>query len=301
MSGEMSQNNVTTTTPDAIMQLLEDTYPKPYNAGTLAELLDRPESTVRKALQRLYNGGEIAKTSRGYYRAKGDFDRVVSAADYPLQLHNLHISVVTNIPPYPPSVTPGIERRSEPSDGDVEGLYIDGEHREGDNGFEVYRAHWMPLGGDVGYRVTLQCWPDGDERDRIEYGGNANGKVSWQVILKATDDPLGYYDFRSFVERLDGWFGGWGVRFTANNPMVTQVDLNRDFARLQLDGIERVSVRVFDNIWFTLYNKGERGLRREAQIKSCSIGLVTVLEWLSSPVVVAGGNNAVKEGEGKNR
>lgn len=287
MQGEMSQNNVTTTTPDAIMQLLEDTYPKPYNAGTLAERLDRPESTVRKALQRLHDRGEIVKTSRGFYRAKGDFDRIVSAADYPLQLHNLHISVVTKTPVYPPDVTPGVERQSGPSEGDAEGLYIDGEHREGDNGFETYRVYWMPFWADGGYRVTLQCWPEDDERDRIEYGGN--GEVCWQVILKASSDPLGYYDYRSFVERLDGWFGGWGVRFTANNPRITQMELNRDFPQLRLDGIERVTIGDFGDVWFTLYNKGERGLRREAQLKSCFIGLVEALQMLSTPMEVYGG------------
>lgn len=97
-----------------------------------------------------------------------------------------------------------------------------------------------------------------------------------EVWIKTSKDPLGYMDFTRFVSYLEGLLGNL---FYYGRPTLSQVGLNLDMHILELEGVQKLTLKRFQNAWSSLYRKMEDWLRIETHM-STKLTLDEALETL---------------------
>jgi len=212
---------------------------EPWAPKAIATALKENYNSVKSACKRLADRGEIVRHERGLYRSKELIITPSKALYAPLQLHGLKLEYKK------PKCTEGEGR---PFLCTRAGNYT--THRHKVNNSITWTEEWE------GRVITI-----------------TESKVHVEVWLRAGDSPLDYHSFRAFRSWLNGYFN----TILTGQWIITMLGINWDIQRLRLEGISKISLQTFENLWFNMYQKRQDTVRIEAHMTT-KIDFATALQ-----------------------
>lgn len=235
-----------------VVKLLRENHNQVYSPQRIANTLNLKPGSVRKALQRLTDRDPpaIIRVDRGLYRAWRDPGNIEAIENPKPELHGIQLTskLSRNRGWGPPGGAPesfGSIRETSPWSVDET------------NGQRFASVAWR------GRRVKVAVSP-------------STGAV--QVNVRAGDEPLDPDEFSQLLTWLGGWFEGQRLAWDADRARVSSVELNRDYQRLAIDGIEKVRLGAWVNGWVKFYEREDGTFRSEVRYQEYEDGRLTAGE-----------------------
>lgn len=234
----------------------------PYDANVpyIAKQVGEKCPSVRVAIGRLVKKGLVKPTKRGFYVCTGALVENGAVVLAEIGLHGIKLEYrksrveggVTS--KQASDVTKGANWVTEWVQGDI----IAGTHRHPINGSITESYEW------AGRVITITT-----------YAKTRAGEEVVELWLQASERDLRNGEFMEFISWVQGRYpyvplALWRVR---------QVGINWDVRGLHLDGVDKMTLQIFQNMWLTLYNHA-RFVRVETHMTQ-NIGLDQAVQVFS--------------------
>lgn len=253
---------------DKLLKFLKNNPRYSYNAPTLQKETGVNVNTIRSELRRLAEKGYVLRETHGFYRVKLDSETLYIIENPPTLLHGIMIS-------------------SEPVRKLQNGIH--GIPATNCNIFDDLERFGFELRGNNKFVKKIYYHNDVDRLITITY----HVDVRLDVYLNCSNHPVNYFEFRDILSYVDGKVDFLGP---FRNQRVVEFGEAKDFREVRMSGCSEISVRVFMDHWYRVYNKESLGVTRMEQHVRCDVP-VDVLLGLFERVFLPVGNGFVKEDE----
>jgi len=257
-------------TGDKILKFLRRNPRYSYNAPTIQRHIGGNINTIRSELRRLHEKGLIHRETHGFYRIKLDSEALYRLENPPTLLHGIQISMERVR-----KLQKGIDTIPAKS---CNFLDVDDVERLRANGFVLKSnrrfVHVFNYEDDVDRRVTI-----------VVHG---NGRVD--VYLNCSNHPVNYFEFRDILKLCEGKISFLGLFV---NQRVVSFGEAKDFRMVRMTGCSELSLRVYMDHWFRIYNKERLGVTRVEQHLRCSVPVSSFLDMFERVFVPSVGNGFV--------
>ena len=95
------------------------------------------------------------------------------------------------------------------------------------------------------------------------------------VYINCTNHPVNYFEFRDILKFVEG-----SITFLRpfSDQRVVEFGEAKDFRHVKMSGCNELSLRVFMNHWFRIYNKERLGVTRIEQHIKCDVPVSTLMD-----------------------
>ena len=230
-----------------IIKFLKNDPTHSYNAKSLERILKLNINSIRSELRRLHDKGIIHRESHGYYRIKLDSETLYNLEHPPTLLHGIMVSMNT---------------RSQKLQ----------------NNIDTISAFLCNFGFKQGSGRNVKRWSKAfyyeDDVDRlVTITVHRVGRVD--VYLNCSNHPVNYHEFRDVLKFVEGQICYLGP---FSNQRVVSFGEAKDFRKVVMSGCNELSLRVFVNHWFRVYNKERLGVCRVEQHVKCDVPVSVLLD-----------------------
>jgi hypothetical protein len=276
---------------EKILALLKNNPRYSYNAPTIYKMFKGQInlSSIRCELRRMHELKKIVRETHGFYRINMDAETLYYIENPPTLLHGIMISMESDF-----------NRRKQKS------LYINVSSKLQNN---VHGISSQNLENDVMVRLEnlgfvrteapnrnrmVHCFYFENDRDRlVTVTVHFSGRID--IYLNCSNHPVNYFEFRDIFNYAKG-----SVDFLGpfHNDRVVEFGEAKDFKEVRMSGCNEVSLRVYLNHWFRIYNKERLGVTRVEQHIRCDVPvsvLLDMFERMFYPVC----NGVVKPDDGR--
>lgn len=209
---------------DKILRFLQG-QEEPQRAKIIATGIGANYGTVRNILRRLLKEGEIIQTKGGYLHPSVYISEI-GAVYKELRIHGIKLEHRDQSKSYRIKTSPYLMLHAN---------YTQHKHRM--NGAVTLTEIWN------NYKVTITI----HRKELIE------------IWLNCNKTGLTIMEFYGFSQ----WVGGLFPKILQCQWLVKQYGLNVDYPRIQLDGIESLTLTMFEKSLLRIYNKNKEKLRVE--------------------------------------
>ena len=245
-----------------ILDFLKKNPTHSYNAKSLEYYTKLNINTIRSELRRLHEKGLVHRQSHGFYRVKMDAETLYYLENPPTLLHGIMVSMETT---------------SGKLQNDIHGIsaYLC------NFGFEQTR-------GKNQLRWFKRFYYEDDMARVITVNVHKKGRVD--VYINCSNHPVNYFEFRDILKYVEGQICFLGPFM---DQRVVEFGEAKDFRHVRMSGCNELSLRVFMNHWFRVYNKERLGVTRVEQHIRCDVPVSTLLD-LFERMFLPVGNGFVK-------
>lgn len=230
---------------DAILHFLKNNPRYSYNTMTLYRKLKAkyPKNTIRSELRRLCEKKHIIRIQHGFYKINISPDIMNFLEQPPTLLHGIMVSMDSI--------------RFRKLQNSIHGIPAEcciWDELESCN-FE--------LRGNNKY-IKKFFYEDDSDRLVTNTVHCSTGRID--VYLNCTNHPVNYFEFRDIYS-----FNKANINCLRPfvNERIVELGMNKDFVSIRMEGVSALSLRVFRDHWFRIYNKERLGvLRVEQHIKT---------------------------------
>ena len=255
---------------DKILKFLKNNPQYSYNAPTLQEKLHIKINTVRSELRRLHEKGLISRQSHGFYRYKLDAEALYYLEHPPTLLHGIMVSMKCVR-----KLQNGIHGISASNCKIFDDLDRFGFELRGNNKF-VKKIYYRD---DVDRLITMTFHP---------------GVSRLDIYVNCSNHPVNYFEFRDMLNFCEGKVDFIGPFM---NQRIVQFGEAKDFKSVSMSGCSELSLRVFMNHWFRVYNKERLGVTRIEQHIKCDIPVSNLLDMFERMFLPVGNGFVSREDE----
>ena len=212
---------------------------EPISAYTIQQLTKANYSSIRVTLRRMVKAGNIRQNDQGLYVSVEMMIHDNGLIQERLRMHGINLRAECN------------STKSSLS-SDAASDVTRGGHRHNRNHSITYNEEW-------------------NERTiTITHHDNAGVIL---VALMSGDNDLEYTDFLAFCSFLQGRF----PKILLAQWEVVQLGINWDTDRIQLQGVQKLSLQHYKDLWFNIYRREDNTVRIEAHTTK-KMGLAEILE-----------------------
>ena len=227
-----------------------------YNAPTLKKETGLKINTIRSELRRLHEKGVLHKETHGFYRIKLDAETLYCLENPPTLLHGIMVSM---------DLVQKLQKG-------IHGITSQKCNLE-DNGF-VFKSN----------KRFVKSFYFRDDVDRlVTITVHEKGRVD--VYLNCSNRPVTFFEFREILVYVEAKIDFLGF---FSNQRVVQFGMAKDFKEIRLEGASCLTLRIFMDNWFRVYNKERLGVTRVEQHVRCNVGVdtfVSLFERVFLPTV----------------
>ncbi len=234
-------------TKNLILSFLKNDPTHSYSAKALQHELKLNINTIRSELRRLHEKGLIHRETHGYYRIKMNSETLYNLEHPPTLLHGIMVSM---------------ESASQKLQNDI----------------DTISANLCNFGFKQGTGKNIKRWfksfyYEDDPERLITMTVHKMGRVD--VYLNCSNHPVNYHEFRDILKYSEGQI--FYLRPFSNQRVVSFGEA-KDFRHVQMSGCNELSLRVFVNHWFRIYNKERLGVTRMEQHIKCDVPVSVLLD-----------------------
>jgi len=239
-----------------IIDFLKNNPRYSYNAPTLYKMFNGKINinTIRCELRRLHEQKKVVRETHGFYRIRIDAEALYYLEHPPTLLHGIMVSMKWN-------------RKLQKSIHGItfDNLETDIKERLLDFGFKQTEG--------PNKKRLVYCFYFENDRDRlVTVTVHFNGRLD--IYLNCSNHPVNFFEFRDILSYTRGMVGFLGPFVDAR---VVEFGEAKDFRCVRMSGCNEVSLRVFLNHWFRIYNKESLGVTRVEQHVRCDVPVSELL------------------------
>lgn len=232
---------------DQIIQFLKNNPRYSYNAPTIQNKLKIANiNTIRSELRRLNERGFISRETHGFYRIKLDSEVLYYLEHPPTLLHGIMVSMKT-------------VRKLQ---NGIHGISAD-----------LDKYDFKKTSGPNDKRYFKKFYYENDSDRLITITIHFNGRID--VYINCSNHPVNYFEFRDILKYCEAKVDFVGP-FTEQR--VVEFGEAKDFRSVCMSGCNELSLRVFMNHWFRIYNKERLGVTRLEQHIKCDVPVSVLLD-----------------------
>lgn len=234
----------------AILVFLKKNPLHSYSAKSLEHYLHLNINSIRSELRRLHDKGVIHRESHGFYRIKMDGETLYYLEHPPTLLHGIMVSM---------------NSLNQKLQNDIHGISamlcnFGFEQTVGEKARNKKRwCKAFHYNDDINRLVTVTV--------------HKIGRVD--VYLNCSNHPVNYFEFRDMLKFVEG-----NISFLSpfGNQRVVEFGIAKDFRSIRMSGCNELSLRVFMNHWFRIYDKEKLGATRIEQHIKCDLPVSQLLD-----------------------
>lgn len=250
---------------DKILKYLRDNPRYSYHAKFLQEKTGLNINTIRSELRRLHEKGLIHRETHGYYRIKIDSEVLYYLERPPTLLHGIMVSM---------DVVQKLQNG-------IHGITASNYNFESLGFIEKTNKRWV------------KCFNFRDDPDRlVTITVHFKGRVD--VYINCSNHPVNYYEFRDILAYCEAKVDFLGL---FKNQRVVQFGMAKDFREIRMEGTTSLTLRVFLNNWFRVYNKERLGVTRVEQHIRCDVPVETMVDMFERVFLPVGNGFVCREDE----
>jgi len=246
-----------------ILSFLKNNPRYSYNAPTLQKKLKTQNiNTIRSELRRLNQKGFISRETHGFYRIKLDGEILYYLEHPPTLLHGIMISM----------------KSVRKLQNGVHGISA-----------ELYKFGFKQTRKPNMKRFFKKFFYENDLDRQVTITVHFSGRID--IYINCSNHPVNYFEFRDILKYCEGKIDFIGP---FSDQRVVEFGEAKDFRTVRMSGCSEISLRVFMNHWFRIYNKERLGVTRVEQHIRCDVPLPVLLD-LFERMFFPVGNNFVRE------
>ena len=234
-------------TSTAIVTFLKKNPLFSYSAKSLQHELQLNINSIRSELRRLHDKGIIHRESHGYYRIRMDSETLYNLEHPPTLLHGIMISM---------------KSMSQKLQNDIHGISA-----------ILCNYGFVQTKGRNQQRWVKSLYYEDDVDRLVTVTVHKNGRVD--MYVNCSSHPVNYFEFRDILKFIEGsimFLGPFG------SQRVVEFGEAKDFRNVRMSGCNELSLRVFMNHWFRIYNKERLGVTRMEQHIKCDVPVSVLLD-----------------------
>jgi predicted transcriptional regulator len=234
-------------TRNKILKYLRNNPRYSYNAKTLETELKENINTIRSELRRLHDKGFIHRETHGFYRVKLDSEVLYNLENPPTLLHGIMVSM---------------KSYSQKLQNNIHGISA-----------ILCNFGFKQGTGRNKKRWTKSFFYEDDVDRRVTVTVHMIGRID--VYVNCSNHPVNYFEFRDILKFVEG---NLSVLGPFGDQRVVEFGQAKDFRSVCMSGCNELSLRVFMNHWFRIYNKERLGVTRMEQHIRCDVPVSVLLD-----------------------
>lgn len=218
-----------------------------YNAKTLEAELKLNINTIRSELRRLHDKGLVHRQTHGFYRIKLDSETLYNLEHPPTLLHGIMVSM---------------KSYSRKLQNNIHGISA-----------LLCNFGFKQCTGRNKNRWSKSFFYEDDVDRRVTVTVHKVGRVD--VYVNCSNHPVNYFEFRDILKFVEG---NLSYLSPFGDQRVVEFGQAKDFRSVRMSGCSELSLRVFMNHWFRIYNKERLGVTRMEQHVRCDVSVSVLLD-----------------------
>jgi len=229
------------------MEFLKKNPIHSYTAKSLEHFIKLNINTIRSELRRLHEKGFVHRETHGHYRIKIDAETLFYLENPPTLLHGIMISM---------------NSASQKLQNDIHTISAD-----------LCNFDFIQTKGKNKKRWFKSLYYEDDANRVVTINVHKIGRID--VYINCSNHPVNYFEFRDILKFIEG-----NIVFLGpfSDQRVVEFGEAKDFRSVRMSGCSEVSLRVFMNHWFRIYNKERLGVVRMEQHIRCDVPVSSLLD-----------------------
>ena len=243
-----------------ILDFLKNNPIHSYTAKSLERFTHLNINTIRSELRRLHEKKVIHRESHGFYRIKLDAETLYYLENPPTLLHGIMVSMN--------SVSSKLQNDIHTISANLCNYGF--AQTKGRNQKRWFKSLYYEDDADRIITVTVH------KMGRID------------IYINCSNHPVNYFEFRDILKFIEG-----NIVFLSpfSEQRVIQFGEAKDFRHIKMSGCNELSLRVFMNHWFRIYNKERLGVVRIEQHIKCDVPVSNLLDLFERMFLPVGNGN----------